>query len=62
LGQLGVLPSDFAHRFRAIAGFRNVLVHGYLMVELPRVHALLNSGLDDFVEFARHVQRFIERG
>lgn len=27
-----------------------------------RMHALLNAGLDDFVEFARHVERFLEQG
>jgi uncharacterized protein YutE (UPF0331/DUF86 family) len=28
LGDLGVLPADFAARFRGVAGFRNVLVRG----------------------------------
>ncbi len=56
LGDLGVLPADFARRFRAIAGFRNVLVHGYLGVDLSRVHQLLNVGLDDFADFARFVE------
>lgn len=62
LGDLGVLPTEFARRFRGVAGFRNVLVHGYLGLDLARVHELLNSGLDDFVEFARHVERYLERG
>jgi uncharacterized protein YutE (UPF0331/DUF86 family) len=61
LGNLGAVPVEFARRFREIAGFRNILVHGYLTVDLPRVHALLNTRLDDFVEFARHVERFMER-
>ena len=61
LGELGILPTEFARRFRGVAGFRNVLVHGYLGVDLERVHTLLNSGLDDFVEFARHVEHFLER-
>ncbi len=49
LGELDVLPADFARRFRGVAGFRNVLVHGYLGVEPQRVHELSSSGLDDFV-------------
>lgn len=61
LGELGILPTGFARQFRGVAGFRNVLVHGYLGVDLERVHTLLNSGLDDFVEFARHIERFLER-
>jgi uncharacterized protein YutE (UPF0331/DUF86 family) len=61
LGELGILPTGFARRFRGVAGFCNVLVHGYLGVDLERVHTLLNSGLDDFVEFAQHVEHFLQR-
>lgn len=56
LGDLGVLPGDFARRFRAIAGFRNILVHGYLHVDASRLYQLLNAGLDDFADFARFVE------
>ncbi len=55
LGELGALPADFARRFRAVAGFRNVLVHGYLDVDPGVVHRILNERLDDFVSFARHL-------
>ena len=61
LVELQVLPGAFALRFRGIAGFRNVLVHGYLGVDLERVHQLLNAGLDDFAEFARHVEAHLRR-
>jgi uncharacterized protein YutE (UPF0331/DUF86 family) len=60
LGELGVLPAEFARRFRGVAGLRNVLVHGYLAVEPARVHELLNSGLEDFVRFAGYGERFLE--
>ncbi|PYN97942.1 MAG: DUF86 domain-containing protein [Candidatus Rokuibacteriota bacterium] len=56
LGELGILPAEFTVRLRAIAGFRNVLVHGYLSVDVSRMHRLLNSGLDDFVDFARFIE------
>jgi uncharacterized protein YutE (UPF0331/DUF86 family) len=56
---LGVLPAEFAARFRAVAGFRNVLVHGYLEVDLARVHAVLNAHLQEFREFARHVEAYL---
>jgi uncharacterized protein YutE (UPF0331/DUF86 family) len=61
LGELGILPAEFLVRFRGIAGFRNVLVHGYLGVDLTRMHRLLNSGLDDFADFARYVEEYIGR-
>lgn len=60
LAELGILPQDFAARFRAIAGFRNVLVHGYLEVDLRIVEAMLTTRLDDFREFARHIDTHLE--
>jgi uncharacterized protein YutE (UPF0331/DUF86 family) len=59
LGELGILPAEFAVRLRAIAGFRNVLVHGYRSVDVSRMHRLLNSGLDDFVDFARFIEAHV---
>ncbi len=61
LSDLGVLPAGFAARIRPVAGFRNVIVHGYLDVDLTIVHRLLNDRLDDFAEFARLVSRYIDR-
>jgi uncharacterized protein YutE (UPF0331/DUF86 family) len=61
LGALGVLPPEFAARFRALAGFRNVLVHGYLDLDVARLHRLLNEGLGDFEEFARRVEAYLAR-
>ena len=65
LAELGLLSPEFAGRFRAMAGFRNVLVHGYLEVDLERLHRVLNEHLDDFVAFAAQVERSLpdrERG
>ncbi len=61
LAELGVLPRDFAARFRSVAGFRNVIVHGYLEVDVNLVHRLLHERLEDFAEFARSVERYIPR-
>lgn len=61
LSEIGILPGDFSRRFRGVAGFRNVLVHGYLGTDVARIHELLNAGLDDFAEFARHVEAYLER-
>ena len=60
LVELDILPQDFASRFRAVAGFRNVVVHGYLEVDLQLVQRLLSERLEDFGEFARHVSAFLE--
>ena len=59
LAELGVVPGDFARRFRGVAGFRNVLVHGYLDVDLGLVHRILNERLADFEILARHVEAYL---
>jgi uncharacterized protein YutE (UPF0331/DUF86 family) len=59
LARLGILPAEFTARFRRIAGFRNVIVHGYLSVDPAILHALINERLDDFAEFAAHVERYL---
>jgi uncharacterized protein YutE (UPF0331/DUF86 family) len=59
LAEMGILPRDFAVRFRGVAGFRNVVVHGYLDVDVALLHRLLNDDLDDFSEFARRVESYL---
>jgi len=61
LGELGILSWELVARFRAIAGFRNVLVHGYLAVDVDRLADLLANRLDDFVEFARSIDDHLAR-
>jgi uncharacterized protein YutE (UPF0331/DUF86 family) len=56
---MGILEADFAARFRAVDGFRNLLVHGYLEINLSRLHALLNERLEDFETFAAHVRAIL---
>jgi uncharacterized protein YutE (UPF0331/DUF86 family) len=60
LAEAGVLPRPFAERFRGVAGFRNVIVHGYLDVDLTIVQQLLQSGLDDFVTFAARISKYLD--
>jgi uncharacterized protein YutE (UPF0331/DUF86 family) len=61
LAEAGVLPPEFAARFRGVAGFRNVLVHGYLEVDLDLVHQALDERLEEFDRFAALVEDYVER-
>ena len=60
LADIGVLTTAFAGRFRDVAGFRNVIVHGYLDVDPEIVHQVLNERLHDFGEFAGAVSRYLD--
>ena len=59
LGRIGVLSHEFAREFRGVAGFRNVLVHGYLDVDLEVVHTLLHERLRDFEDFADRIDDYL---
>ncbi len=61
LVEANVLPPVFGERFRAVAGFRNVLVHGYLDVDLGLIAAILAERLDDFETFGRHVDQWLAK-
>lgn len=60
LAEVGVLPKSFVGGFRDVAGFRNVLVHGYLEVDVEILHRVLNSRLREFIDFAGHVENFLK--
>lgn len=59
LGEKGIIPSKFAESIRGMAGFRNILVHEYATVDLKQVYNVLHTRLNDFREFARHVDIYI---
>mgnify|MGYP005835586689 CR=1 FL=1 len=58
MGELGVLPMDFAQRLAPIAGLRNVLVHEYLAVDWDEVYANL-ANLEDLLRFAALVRKWL---
>lgn len=60
MATLGIMPAEFVARFRGAAGFRNVVVHAYLDVDLTIVHSLINERLSEFEEFARYIQQYLD--
>jgi uncharacterized protein YutE (UPF0331/DUF86 family) len=59
LGQQGILPADFVSRVRGMPGFRNILVHDYLAVDVGVVWDMLQNAPAQFREFTRHVAAHI---
>ena len=62
LGKAGVLPADFAERFTAIVGFRNVLTELYVEVDPVKVYEHLQRAPDDIRFFARCIVEYLEKG
>jgi uncharacterized protein YutE (UPF0331/DUF86 family) len=62
MGELGVLPAEFARQLAPLAGFRNVLVHEYVRVDWGRVYDHLQH-LEDLKRFADLIRAWLrERG
>jgi uncharacterized protein YutE (UPF0331/DUF86 family) len=59
MGELGVLPPEFARHLAPLAGFRNILVHEYVRVDWDRVYRALHN-LEDLERFAALVRRWLQ--
>jgi len=60
LGKRSVITKALAERLGDMTGFRNLLVHRYGDVDNELVLAMIESELEDVVEFERAVARFME--
>ncbi len=57
MGEIGVLPADFARRIAPIAGLRNILTHEYLGIDWDHVYRNLEN-IDDLATFAGYVRQW----
>lgn len=57
LGESGVLDSEFAYSFAAIAGFRNFLAHDYEKIEAQIICNEVLSKLDDVEKFLKQIEQ-----
>lgn len=56
LERAGYLPGTLARELEKMAGFRNVLVHGYDDVDLAIVREILERRLDDLLLFVERIR------
>jgi len=56
LERYGWIPADLAISLRQMAGFRNILVHGYEAVDLAIVEEIVRSSLDDLLQFVNAIR------
>jgi len=60
MGEIDVLPMDFAKDLAPITGFRNILVHEYLGIDWDEVYNKL-SHMDDFFRFAECIREWLRK-
>jgi uncharacterized protein YutE (UPF0331/DUF86 family) len=58
----GWVSSDLSASLGRMAGFRNILVHGYDTVDLAIVRDVVENHLDDLLELARVVRTRLRSG
>ncbi|MCJ7636894.1 MAG: DUF86 domain-containing protein [Nitrososphaeraceae archaeon] len=59
LGENSILPKHFAKKVAKMAGFRNILVHGYSDIDENIVYDSLIEGLTDFEDFIKYILEFL---
>jgi uncharacterized protein YutE (UPF0331/DUF86 family) len=62
LARNGWIASDLASALRDMAGFRNVLVHGYIDVDLGIVKDVVANHLADLLDFVEAIRRRAQSG
>jgi uncharacterized protein YutE (UPF0331/DUF86 family) len=60
LANQDVISRQLADRLEGLAGFRNILVHDYLELDPDKVLEALKQAPEDFSDFARDIQAWLE--
>jgi uncharacterized protein YutE (UPF0331/DUF86 family) len=60
MGELGVVPPEFALQVAPLAGLRNILIHEYLQIDWDEVYKNLES-LAEISAFADFVRQWLKR-
>jgi uncharacterized protein YutE (UPF0331/DUF86 family) len=61
LVRAGILDAELGQRLQAMAGFRNVLVHGYDAVNLAIVRDIVENRLEDLDAFVAAIRGYLAR-
>jgi uncharacterized protein YutE (UPF0331/DUF86 family) len=59
LGELDILPKDFAEKVAPVVGLRNIIVHRYEKLDVELFLRSLYNNKDDFKQYIVHISDFI---
>lgn len=57
----GVLSSRLYQQLKGLGGFRNILVHEYIKIDIAELHRNFIRGLKTFVIFSKEIQQWLQR-
>jgi len=61
LGKLEIIPVDFAKKIKGMPGLRNILAHGYGIIDIKRIYNILQNNLGDFEDFIFYTKKYLEK-
>ncbi|HUP47496.1 MAG TPA: DUF86 domain-containing protein [Thermoanaerobaculia bacterium] len=61
MGVHGIVSDELQSRLRGLGGFRNILVHGYLEIDIERVYEFLCEESSVFRDFANAIDEWLEQ-
>lgn len=59
LGEIGLVPKELALRLAKMAGFRNLLVHGYARVDNARILHIMRNDVSDLEQYLTYIETFL---
>ncbi len=61
IGELNVLPKDFAKEISKSAGFRNAIVHEYNNLDKEVVYKSIDDATDQYAKYCQYILDFLEK-
>lgn len=56
-----ILDQELTKIMVQVVGYRNILIHEYLVVDRHQTYLNIEKGLDDLVKFGKEINRFLEK-
>jgi uncharacterized protein YutE (UPF0331/DUF86 family) len=61
LAKANIITDDMAKKIENIAKFRNRLVHEYAHLDPSVIYQIVQTNIDDLVEFAKQIYQYMEK-
>lgn len=58
---MGVLSNALAIKMKKSVGFRNIAMHNYDEIDLDLTYVIAKEHIENYVEFIRQIQRYIQK-
>lgn len=60
MGEIGILPLEFAQEIAKSAGFRNAIVHEYNNLDKSAVYQTVGQAIEQYKIYCDHIMKIIE--